>query len=148
MIAISIRNPLASLVITGHVRHVNLDVYAQTRGYVLIHVANDRLRDTRGLDDPEVHGDVRNALIGIAKVSQVVPPVRNVCKAVWRFDGTLVFRTPVPVESPYGLFDYDETTLTHEIDTAMTPAEAMVVFEYHANPDSIHPRRPDGWVGD
>jgi len=147
LIAISIRNPLASLVITGHVRNVSLDVYVETCSYALIHVANDRIRDTRDMDDPEVHGDVRNALIGIAKVSQVILPGRS-AKAVWLFEKTIVFRTPVPVESPYGLFDYDESTLTHEIDTAMTPAQAMATFEHHANPDSIHPRRADGWVGD
>ena len=148
MIAVSIRNPVASEVVCGLTSLVCLDAGCDVPfdGRVLIHAAS---WFKKGEHSTCMHADVRDALIGVGWIDWIQQPTSHgTAHYTWRFKRTVVFQTPIPAYSHRAVFEYQaDDELLEAVRTAITPVQALAK-SHRPNPDSVHPRRRDGWVGD
>ena len=148
MNAITLKNPPAAAVIFGFDTDIVRRDTTRHRGMLLIHCAKEFATRARRWDLP--HEDLRQHAIGLVKLVDVRR--RNDGWYQWEFSVPLVFPAPFEMRGHPDVFDAEATDeLIAQVKTAMTPEQAKAHFRHYeqlANPDSVHPRRRDGWVGD
>lgn len=157
MIAISMRNPHAAAVVFGRrdlIWRPSPKGYRPTkhRGPILIHCSQQY--DGRA----ELHHyplvERRGQVLGFAILVDIGRPKHPGAPRPWKLGrASMVFRDPVSYPGSIGEFDVPDDLINAEIDQAMPPNAAWRYFTgddpMHAgvSPDTINPRRRDGYSG-
>lgn len=145
---ITLKNPIAAAVVFGHERDILRRDTTRHRGMLLIHCAKECATKAQHWDLP--HEDLRQHVIGLVKLVNVRR--RNDGWYQWDFTLPHVFPEPFELCGHPDVFEVEATDeLLAQVNAAMTPAAAKKHFRHYErlqNPDSVHPRRRDGWVGD
>jgi hypothetical protein len=146
--AITLRNPRAAAVVFGYDTDVLRRETTRHRGVVLIHAGKEYDTRVRAWDLP--HEDLRQHAIGYVLLDDVRR--RNDGWYVWDFKHPHVFPEPFEMRGLPGMYPVEASDeLLKQLEVAMKPEQAKQHFRHYeqlANPDSVHPRRRDGWVGD